>query len=785
MQNYGNIPPPLRERGAFCCWRYEEKNGRKTKIPYDPTTGQWAQTNNPGTFVDFESARQMPGDYDGVGFLITGGLFVIDCDHCRNADGTLTGSATEIVEMFSGCHAEWSPSGNGLHIIGSVAGFQFDKKKYWMNNRSLSVEIYISGATNRFMTLTGDVYRQGGLPDCTQALQGFLDNYMRRGAPPVTAAPSEEPNLPDDTIITKATYARNGVIFQKLWGEDFSGYASQSEADLALCGILAFWCNRDISQMDRLFRQSGLYREKWDRMQSDSTYGRITLEKAAGDAKSTYHPPKKKNAPNTDNPDLREMKPESNPRYPWSDLGNGRLFADYCKSVARYVPERKLRYFFNGSRWIPDLEALKTKNLLNNFVGVLWKYARTIEDEKKRTDYMSYCVKWERNTFRETVVKEAQVYYPIQMDEFDTDIFAFNCTNGTLHLNVMEFRPHNSEDKITKISPVKYDPNARFKRWDDFIVEVMSGDAEKACFLQKAMGYAISGDTQYECMFVLHGSMSRNGKGTLCESILRVMGDYGIAVKPETIALKQQSNSSSPSEDIARLAGIRFANISEPSKGLVLNAAQIKSMTGHDTLNARFLHENSFDFMPQFKLYVNTNHLPIVTDMTVFKSNRIHVIPFERRSEEDEQDHTLKAEFTKKKNQSAILNWLVEGYRMLREEGLAAAPSVSSATSSYWHDSDKVGKFIEEMLEPDEGAELRTSAVYSAYQKWCRRNGYKAEGAGNLNNALQTVARIERRRPRGGGGATTMLYGFRLLQPDSGQLSFTDFPTPDDPQSEM
>ena len=155
----------------------------------------------------------------------------------------------------------------------------------------------------------------------------------------------------------------------------------------------------------------------------------------------------------------------------------------------------------------------------------------------------------------------------------------------------MEFRPYNSEDKITKMSPVKYDPNARFKRWDDFIMEVMSGDDEKARFLQKAMGYAISGDTQYECMFVLYGALTRNGKGTLCESVLRIMGDYGKAVRPETIALKQNNNSNSPSEDVARLAGIRFANISQPSRGLVLNAAQIKSMIGHDTFNARFLHE--------------------------------------------------------------------------------------------------------------------------------------------------------------------------------------------------
>ncbi len=182
----------------------------------------------------------------------------------------------------------------------------------------------------------------------------------------------------------------------------------------------------------------------------------------------------------------------------------------------------------------------------------------------------------------------------------------------------------------------------------------MNGDMDKARFLQKALGYSVSGDTRFECMFFLYGETTRNGKGTLMESILRVIGDYGRAVRPETIALKHSVNSQNPSEDIARLAGIRLANISESSRGLLLNAAQVKSMTGNDTLNDRFLHENSFDFQPQFKLYVNTNYLPVITDTTLFTSGRVLIIPFDRHFEEYEQDKGLKAEFRKPEVQSAI-----------------------------------------------------------------------------------------------------------------------------------
>lgn len=778
MDNYNNIPPPLRQRGNFCCWRYDERGGKKTKIPFNPVTGGRAQANNKNSFTDFDTAACASTDYDGVGFLISDGLFVIDCDHCRREDGSLTPTATEIVDLFAGCYMEWSPSGNGLHIIGYAPDYKFDKSKFWMNNRNLNVEAYISGATNRFMTLTGNVYRDGAIKNAASELQEFLSRFMLRDKNKPAELPSiGGSQLSDEEVLKKAAYARNGGNFKKLWSGDFSHYQSQSEADLALCGILAFWTNRDISQMDRLFRQSGLMRDKWERQQAGSTYGKITLEKAVGETKDVYRIPKKQRVPAGNNkPDLKEMKPEDNPRYCWADIGAGRLYADYFRSIARYVPERKMWYCFDGTRWVPDTGTVRAAEFCKQLADELNLYAILLDDEKKKVDYMTYCRKWYNHNYRDTVLKEAHSVYPIKMDEFDTDIYAFNCENGTLHLNTMEFTPHNPEEKITKKAPVHYSPTVRFKRWDEFIVEVMSGDAEKARFLQKAMGYALSGDTQYECLFILHGALTRNGKGTLCESVLHVMGDYGVAVVPETIALKHNNNSSSPSEDIARLAGIRFANIPEPSKGLVLNSAKIKSMTGRDTLNARFLHENSFDFIPQFKLYINANHLPIVTDMTVFKSNRVHVIPFERHFDESEQDHSLKCGFAKPKNQTAILNWLVEGYRMLIEEGLTRTSAVSTATASYQHDSDKVGKFMEEMLMQDVNAEERTSAVYAAYQKWCRRNGYYIEGSTSFLSAMRSVARIEKRRPKGGGGATTMLYGYRLLKPDFGQISFGDAP---------
>jgi putative DNA primase/helicase len=750
----------------------EDKNGKTTKIPYNPATGQRAQTNNPATFTDFATALRAVKQYSGLGFLIPAGLFVIDCDHCRAPDGTLTQPAADIAAMFDGCYMEWSPT-DGLHIIGQADGLAFNKAMYWMNNRQLGVEVYIGGATNRFMTLTGNVYRAGDIAEKSAKLRAFLEKHMRRDNAAGPARAAGESTLSDEAVIARAGRARNAATFQRLWSGDISGYSSQSEADLALCGILAFWCGRDTGQMDRLFRQSGLYREKWDRPQTGSTYGWITLEKAAADTQNVYKPSQKKSrtaAPGKQfagrgGVSLWDLQPENNPRYPWADLGSGRIFADYFKSIARFVKERKTWYVYTGKVWEADTAVVEIMKLGKLLADDIMNYAMALPDERVRTAYIEYAKRWQKLAFRVNAIKEAESEYPIQMKEFDEKTFAFNCRNGTLHLDTMEFKEHDSADFLTKMADVRYDPKARCERWEQFISEIIPNDPETADFLQRALGYSLTGETQHECMFILWGRKTRNGKGTLCESVLKIMGDYGRSVNAETLAHKHNQMGNMPSEDIARLAGVRFANISEPSKGLVLNAAQVKSLTGNDSILARFLFENSFEFYPRFKIYINTNYRPNIQDMTLFKSNRIYIISFERHFEGEAQDTTLKEAFAKPANQSGILNWLVAGYKILKERGLVPSPAVLAATDSYRYDSDKIAQFIEDCLTPDPNGEARTSAVYKEYQSWCKRNGVRFEGATNFKQALSATAQIVRKRPRGGGGLTTLLVGFSL--PDS------------------
>lgn len=753
---YENLPKELKENALFCLWKYEMRNGRKTKVPYQ-TNGKRADSSNKACFSDFDTVANLTQSYDGIGMGMFQPFVAVDIDHCVDG-GKLSDMATDIVETLNS-YTEYSPSESGVRIVAKADTLSYDKVKYYINNQKIGLEVYVAGMTNKFVTLTGNTICEAPIAERTNEIMAILDKYMQKPVVALNPKKIVGSYLSDESIIEKSAKSKQGEKFSALWNGEFE--TSHSEADQALCAVLAFWCGGDTEQMDRLFRKSKLYREKWER----NDYREMTLQKALMQTKEFYKPVKS-NA-NTDFNDelqrLIELNPADTTKYPWTDIGAGKLFADFYKAVLRYVPERRTWFDYQAGTWSADIGGLKAMRRCMELANLLHLYALEIKDEHQRKSYMDYSKRWQTHGYRVNVLKDAQVHHPISFLEFDTDPYIFNCSNGTLHLDTGKFTEHISSDLLTKKSSVAYEPSAHSKRWNNFISEIMSNDQERALFLQKVFGYALSGDTHHECMSILYGATTRNGKGTLCESVLKVFGSYGCTSRPETIAQKNSTNSSQPSEDVARLAGIRFVNIAEPGKSLVLNAALVKNMTGNDTINVRFLHENSFDFAPQFKLYINTNYLPVVNDMTVFTSGRVIIIPFERHFDESEQDKGLKHEFMKPEVQSAILNWLLVGYKQLQLHGLKMPQSVINATDQYEHDSNKTLLFIEDCLEEGTDYEERTSEVYNRYKSWCIENGQYAESMKNFKQSLSAVVEVKRKRPKSGGEKTTMVIGYRLI----------------------
>jgi putative DNA primase/helicase len=441
-------------------------------------------------------------------------------------------------------------------------------------------------------------------------------------------------------------------------------------------------------------------------------------------------------------------------RYRWNDIGTSNWFADSYKNICRYCPEAKIWYIYNGSVWRLDVGGAITSQCGKAFTDYMLDCRKYIDDDEQRENWVKYVANRIKKKNRDIMLADASTVHPISIHEFDKDPYLLNVENGTIDLKTFTLRQHSPDDFLSKIANATFNESAQCDRWELFINEIMQDDKDKAQFLQKTLGYALTGDTSEECFFLFYGNTTRNGKGTTAETTLHILGDYGRTAQPETIAQKQTPNGGAPSEDVARLKGARFVNMSEPDKGLRLNSALVKSMTGGDTITARFLHQNSFEFRPEYKLFINTNHLPRVNDDSIFASGRVKLIPFERHFPENEQDKGLKAFFRQPENKSGILNWLLAGLRLLKSEGLKQPQAVRDATAQYRADSDIIGQFISECLIEKPNYNTLLKNVHTAYEAWCKDNGY---GVLNSHNLAAELKKKNKKVERGTGNKVYLL----------------------------
>lgn len=292
--NFVNIPQELKANAAFCLWRYEKRGGKPTKVPYNPRTRAPAKVNDPSTFADFNTAMTAyaMGGWNGIGYRVSEGIGAIDIDHCIREDGSLNDVAASVLGMFSHSYFEKSPSGTGLRGFFRLSpDFAYDSTAYYKNNRRHGLEMYLPGATQRFVTVTGDVYREGLVERNDLALSAVLDTFMKRSS--VAGNKTIEPcsYLEDEEVIARASSSKSGEKFKALFNGRWEElYGSQSDADMALVSMLAFWCGNVEEQIDRIFRESELMRDKWDRMTGDATYGQITIRNAVLTNDSIYIP---------------------------------------------------------------------------------------------------------------------------------------------------------------------------------------------------------------------------------------------------------------------------------------------------------------------------------------------------------------------------------------------------------------------------------------------------------------------------------------------------------------
>lgn len=292
-KNPHGLPAQLRQHARFCLWRYETVDGQENrKVLYNPATHSRAKANDPNTFGTFSEAMNAGGDYSGLGVGMFGNLAAIDIDHCIE-NGQLSPMAADIVSSMSS-YTEISPSGTGIRILFYAPGMTYDKDRYYIKNPARGLEIYIAGMTSRYVTVTGNRLNSADIETRSKECMAVVDKYMKRperqqATAPVPARPLNNSDLSDDDIIRIASKSRTGSTFDELWGGGYAGNPSHSEADLALCNMLAFYTGPNPDRIDALFRQSGLMRDKWEQR---DRYREDTIQKAIDSCNGKFFEPK-------------------------------------------------------------------------------------------------------------------------------------------------------------------------------------------------------------------------------------------------------------------------------------------------------------------------------------------------------------------------------------------------------------------------------------------------------------------------------------------------------------
>jgi putative DNA primase/helicase len=813
--SYARALPALLElqgRQQWVCWRKEQRQGKLTKVPYNARTGNRAETDNPATWASYAQAVQAlcTSTYHGIGYVFHRDYTGIDLDHCVSPDGRIDPWAHAYLDRL-GSYAEYSPSKTGVHILvrGTIpSGLR--RRVPHAPHPEAAIEMYCE---RRYFTVTGNHVAE--MPTTIEACQDLHAIHAELTAPkPTQRLPMQGPAALDDAaVLDQAMRASNGATVRALWNGDTSGYVSPSEADLALCHVLAFWTGKDASQIDRLFRRSALYRpEKWDRLaRTGETYGAGTIARAIAGCSEVYTPHARgkiihfRRKPEG-TPDAEAViLPETSLEFVLECLqdeeeGDARLYCHLFAGKCVYDHTEGMWYEWQGHHWERDeckhALLLASGPLASVYLDASAQLAEEAAQAEKRLDpeILKHLKGDDPNLQRyewlramtgaligrakalkklkraQAVLTYAQAYLRITSREWDTHPWLLACANGVLDLHSGELHPGTPDDYLKTAIPTEWTTlETPAPRWDQFLQEIFQDKLEQerealVAFLQRLLGYGITGSTANHVFSILYGEEGRNGKDTLLDTLKDVLGPLVGAVSNDLFVAQDKFRASgAPTPHLCDLQGKRLVWGSETRQGDKLNIAQIKLLSGGGEISTRQLHGRQYSFTPTHKLLLMTNYKPHADARDQAFWSRACLIEFGIRfvehphsPNERQADPALKEKL--KEERSGILAWLVRGCLAWQQQGLAIPSSICLATEKYRDEEDRILHFLTERCVIRPEASVKASILYETYKAWCEENQF---GRG-MNATLfghEIGKRFEKKR-----GNTGMIYqGVRVL----------------------
>ena len=453
-----------------------------------------------------------------------------------------------------------------------------------------------------------------------------------------------------------------------------------------------------------------------------------------------------------------------------------RLFHDMFSDELLYCADEDVWYSWSGTNWEHDstLRRCECAKIMHETVmNAVLSDAALSSNEGVVKFYDGLA----RKQNRDRIITDAESIQPIISTKFDKDKFLFNCKNGTYNLKTGAFTPHNREDFITRISNVTYNPDEHCPEFCKYLREVMQNDESKISYLMQIAAYCLTGDVSRECFFVLYGDKTRNGKSTFVSTLKYLMGNYAETIKPATITRKNISNGGSgATPDISKLQKSRLVVVSELEENMVLDISLVKTMTGGNELAARHLYKSEFTFVPQFKILIDTNYLPNMTDDSIFNSDRLHILCFDRHFELHERNIHLKEILQTETN--GIFNYIITFIPAMLEYGFEVPKQSEETLYEYSLTSNNVKQFtVDKLFAKPSGYEM-ASEVYQTYQKWCDESNYKCIGLKRFKKKLielgyKYTEKCRHTNDRGISENTIWIQGITLTEP---KVPYTSLP---------
>lgn len=414
-----------------------------------------------------------------------------------------------------------------------------------------------------------------------------------------------------------------------------------------------------------------------------------------------------------------------------TDWGNAKRLVEKHGDDIKYCPEMMEWYVWNGEMWGND-KCGKMHQFAKGVAVDLWDAASRVDDLELKKIMSKFAISSENQAKIKNMIESAQNEpgIPVELKDFDKNKDIMVVGNGTVDLKTGLLTGYRKEDYITKQIQTNYVEGSRAPRFEKFLNQVMP-DKEIQMFLQRFLGYCLTGQTSEQVFSIFYGHGS-NGKGTLLDTVKEIIGPYAKTTDPSTIIQKKQERSST--NDLADLKGARLVLTSENEANQVIDEGRIKRITGQEDLKCRFLYKEFFDYTPEFKLILQTNHEPIIKAQDYSIWRRVIKVPFDVIIPKEDWDKQLRSKLLDESE--GILSWLVDGAKLWYNDGLCIPVAVQEATKDYKEELDILGDFIDNYCEQGEELEISVRDFYTLYKHWCNLSDQRPRSSNSLSREL-------------------------------------------------